>query len=154
MPEVHSLNIHYHSNLISHVFFMMLQNCLLHTAKCLKFHCVIFNLRRNHEATIRIRARYDSHSYVCVYGPVVKLNCKVYSSDCIHLLCIVYLAYFVKHATYFLSCSVFWKANRFWSVSDYFFWLFFFAAWSNFLLIINMSVSLELSPMGMFQGIS
>lgn len=109
IPEVHSLNIHYHSYLISHVFFIILQNCLLHTAKCLKFHCVVFNLRRNHEATIWIRARYDSHSYVCLYGPVVTLNCKVYSSDYIHLLCRVYLAYFVKHATYFLSCSMFQK---------------------------------------------
>jgi len=102
-------------------FFIMLQNCLLHTAKCLKFHCVIFNLRRNHEATIRIRARYDSHSYVCLCGPVVTLNCKAYSSDYIRLLCIVYLAYFVKHATYFLSCSMFQKANQFWYVSDFFY---------------------------------
>jgi len=38
-------------------------------------------------------------------------------SDCIHLLCIVYLVYFVKCETYFLRCSVFRKANQFCSVS-------------------------------------
>jgi hypothetical protein len=46
--------------------FVMFQNCLLGTAKCLKFHCVIFNLRRNHEATIRIRARYDSCLFLSI----------------------------------------------------------------------------------------
>lgn len=51
-------------------------NCLLHTAKCLKFHCVIFNLRKNHEATIRIRARLWNSTLVEDYPKVHSVNIK------------------------------------------------------------------------------
>ncbi|XP_023726795.1 integrin alpha-PS1 isoform X2 [Cryptotermes secundus] len=51
-------------------------NCLLGTAKCLKFHCVVFNLRRNHEATIRIRARLWNSTLVEDYPKVYSVNIK------------------------------------------------------------------------------
>lgn len=37
--------------------FIDFQNCVNGTAKCLKFKCIIYNLPKNHEATIRINAR-------------------------------------------------------------------------------------------------
>ncbi|XP_046678845.1 integrin alpha-PS1 isoform X2 [Homalodisca vitripennis] len=45
-------------------------NCLLGTAKCFKFRCVVYNLQKNQEATISIRARLWNSTLVADYPKV------------------------------------------------------------------------------------
>ncbi|XP_063233340.1 integrin alpha-PS1 isoform X2 [Bacillus rossius redtenbacheri] len=49
-------------------------DCLLGTAKCLKFNCTVFNLNKNREATIKIRARLWNSTLVEDYPRVDSVN--------------------------------------------------------------------------------
>ncbi|XP_069676356.1 integrin alpha-PS1 isoform X2 [Periplaneta americana] len=58
-------------------------NCHQKSAKCLRFHCVVYNLRKNHEATIRIRARLWNSTLVEDYPKVH--NVQILSQATLHL---------------------------------------------------------------------
>jgi len=49
-------------------------NCLLGTAKCFKFRCIVYNLQKNQEATVFIRARLWNSTLVADYPKVDRVN--------------------------------------------------------------------------------
>nr|CAD7203492.1 unnamed protein product [Timema douglasi] len=49
-------------------------NCLLGTAKCIKFNCTLFNLKKDHSATIKIQARLWNSTLVEDYPKVNQVN--------------------------------------------------------------------------------